>query len=121
MAGLMSSGDAIRLNTPVLKASETKQAKWDGTKKVTVTATWTADKNGYVLVLLNMAAWSSFGDINAESLTVGGQSQDLIAPQYNFRFAVVKVANGQTVSASITATADRSTIDVMSSIYFIGG
>ena len=119
--GLATVGGGIRLKTPVLKASETKQAKWNGTKKVTVTATWTADKSGYVLVLLNMASYSNFGDINAESLTVGEQSQDLIAPQYNVRFAIAKVANGQTVSASITATADGSTIDVMSSIYFIGG
>lgn len=119
--GLMSVGGGIRLKTPVLKASETKQAKWNGTKKVTVTATWTADKSGYILALLNMASWSSFGDINAESLTVGGKSQDLITQQYNLRFAVVKVASGQTVTASITATADGSTIDVMSSIYFIGG
>ena len=119
--GLATVGGGISLKTPDLKASEAKQAKWNGTKTVTATATWTADKSGYILALLNMASFSSFGDIDAESLTVGEQSQDLIAPQYNFRFAVVKVASGQTVTASITATADGSTIDVMSSIYFIGG
>ena len=119
--GLSSVGGGIRINTPDLKASDSKQAKLNGTKTVTATATWTADKSGYILALLNMASYSSFGDIDAESLTVDGHSQNVTASGYNARFAVVKVANGQTVSASITATADGSTIDVMSSIYFIGG
>ena len=119
--GLATAGYGIPLSDPVLKASDSKQAKWNGTKTVTATATWTADKSGYILALLNMASFSSFGDIDAESLTVDSRSQNLTTSGYNARFAVVKVANGQTVSASITATADGSTIDVMSSIYFIGG
>ena len=119
--GLATVGGVISLKTPDLKASDSKRAIWNGTKTVTVTATWAADKSGYVFVLLNMAAYNNFGDINTVSLTVGGVSQSLITQQYNVRFAIVKVANGQTVTASIKATADGSTIDVMSSIYFIGG
>lgn len=119
--GLSSVGGGIRLKTPDLKASDSKRAIWNGTKTVTVTATWAADKSGYVFVLLNMAAYNNFGDINTVSLTVGEQSKDLITMGYNARFAIAKVSNGQTVTASITATTGSSTIDVMSYIYFIGG
>lgn len=119
--GLATVGGGISLKTPDLKASDSKQAKWNGTATATATATWIADKSGYILVLLTMASFSGFGSIGSESLTVGGQSQNLTASGYNARFAVVKVANGQTVSASITATTRSSTIDVTSYIYFIGG
>lgn len=119
MRGLMSAGISYNLEKMELKESDVKSAAWSGPSENTASISWTAEKDGYVLVLFGLASNPSHGDITDAYVKIDGQSQDLFTPMFNFKICIKKVKKGQTVSVLMKAKTTDAYIDFGCFLYAV--